>query len=86
MKAQIEAHRLYDVTVSGVTATLDGPGDVVAMYRKMRGAYPPDLSVEIRSIDNDLLRRYPGYSPAEGDGRRRREQGTDKVDSHYGQH
>jgi hypothetical protein len=52
MRTQLQGRKLYDVTVSGVTATIAGPDDIAAMYRKMREAYPASLSVIIRSLDD----------------------------------
>jgi hypothetical protein len=66
MRTQLQGRKLYDVTVSGVTATIAGPDDIAAMYRKMREAYPATLSVIIRGLD-DL--DYADDPPA-GNGRR----------------
>ena len=52
MRTQVQGRKLYDVTVSGVTATIAGPDDIATMYRKMREAYPASLSVIIRSLDD----------------------------------
>ena len=50
MRAQADARVLYNVTVSGLTSTLPGPGDIVKMYCDMRATYPRDISVEIRPV------------------------------------
>lgn len=67
MKAPVEARRLYDVTVLGVTATMPGPPDIVAMYRKVRDAYPPRLSVEIKSLEDHSSRRMDKGHSHHGD-------------------
>ncbi len=53
MKAHMQARPLYDVTVSGLTSTLTGPRDIVAMYRQMRQVYSADLSLEIRALRDE---------------------------------
>ncbi len=53
MKAQTQVRPLYDVTVAGLTSTLTGPGDIVAMYRQMRQAYSAELSLEIRALGDE---------------------------------
>lgn len=54
MRPQPDTPILYSVTVSGLTATLPGPGDIVKMYCSMRAAYPRDISVELRPADDRL--------------------------------
>jgi hypothetical protein len=65
--------RRYQVTVLGQTYTLEGPPDIVHMYRMVRGAYPPALSVELGSIDREPRLPMPDSRPA-----------PNKVHSHYG--
>ena len=54
MNVPPHAQHKYNVTVSGETATLAGPDDIVTMYIELRRIYPPALSLEVKSIDEDL--------------------------------
>jgi len=67
------SRRRYHVTVLGETITVEGPPDIVNMYRVVRGTYPPALSVELGSIDDESRLPQP-------DARR----APNKVHSHYG--
>lgn len=75
MKAHFETRRLYGVTVLGLTATMTGPADIAAMYRKVREVYPRDLSVEIRCLDDDVGLCHPTDEPT-----------RKKVHSNHGYH
>ncbi len=69
MKVETQPRPLYDVTVAGLTSTLTGPGDIVAMYRQMRQVYSAELSLEIRALGDE--------PPATGGA-------VQKVDWHHG--
>ena len=71
MKPQAQVRRRYDVTVSGLTSTLEGPRDIVAMYRQVRRVFSAELSLEIKAIDDE-----PGTAGLL----------DNKVDCYYGHH
>jgi hypothetical protein len=75
MAAKPQAHQLYCLTVQGVTVTLEGPPDVVAMYRTIRRHYPAEVSVEIASLGDESVLRQPSFGMA-----------PKKVHSHHGHH
>lgn len=57
------ASRRYHVTVQGETFTLEGPPDIVNMYRVVRGAYPAALSLELGSSDDEPRQREDRPAP-----------------------
>ena len=61
----------YHVTVQGETFTVEGPPDIVNMYRVVRGAYPAALTLELGRLTDEP--RPPDDRPA-----------PNKVHSHYG--
>lgn len=65
-------HHIYTVTVSGETATLAGPDDIVEMYVQLRSSYPRGVSVELKSLDDDLRLHHAPL--------------VEKVDSYHGNH
>jgi hypothetical protein len=71
MKPPARPH-IYNVTVLGETATLEGPDDIVSMYLATRRAYAPALSIELRSIDADLRLHHADH--------------VEKVNSYEGHH
>lgn len=75
MTAKLQARRLYHLTVHGQTVTLEGPPDVVTMYRTVRRRYPPAVSVEIASLGDEPDPRQPNDRLA-----------PNKVHSHHGHH
>lgn len=75
MSREPGAHHLYTVIIQGQTLTLEGPADIVSMYRTIRRTYPPAVSVEIGSVDDDPRLHDPGGVQAHK-----------KVNSHYGDH
>jgi len=73
MSVQPQIRRRYHLTVQGETLTLEGPPDIVNMYRTVRQTYPPALSVELATFDDDSrLRRTDGVK------------GRTKVHSNHG--